>query len=97
MIGAPRHARTSSAYPRPRFYDVRVTFQAYLDNIHAKTGLWPEDFLAAGRASGLVTFDVKVGDLVAWLKSDYELGHGHAMAVVQAFRTMGAIAPAPQR
>ncbi len=70
-----------------------MTFQAYLDNIHAKTGMWPEDFARAGQAKGILGPDVKVMQLVDWLKTDYGLGHGHAMAVVQAFRNSGVIAP----
>ena len=64
-----------------------MTFQAYLDNIEQKTGKTPEDFIklakkksfsdSAGLADG-----VKVGDVVAWLKADFDLGHGHAMAIV---------------
>lgn len=72
-----------------------MTFQAYIDNIHAKTGLWPDDFLRVATEKGLITPDVKVMQLVDWLKTDYGLGHGHAMAIVQAFRNAGAI-PQPQ-
>ena len=74
-----------------------MSFQAYLDNIHAQTGLWPDDFLAAAREKGLLSPDVKVMALVSWLGTDYGLGRGHAMAIVQAFRNAGAIAPAPPR
>lgn len=56
-----------------------MTFQAYLDNIKAKTGKTPEDFRAEARERGIV----KYGDLMAWLKSDYGLGHGHANAIAQ--------------
>jgi hypothetical protein len=72
-----------------------MTFQAYIDNVHAKTGLWPDDFAAAARAKDLLRPDVKVTALVEWLTADYDLGRGHAMAIVQAFRNDGLIAPAP--
>lgn len=71
-----------------------MTFQAYLDSIHEKTGLWPDDFLAAAKEQGLTEPGVKVTAITDWLKGTYGLGHGHAMAIVQAFRTSGAIAPA---
>ncbi|MEZ5500557.1 MAG: DUF4287 domain-containing protein [Steroidobacteraceae bacterium] len=64
-----------------------MTFQAYLDNIQAKTGLSPNDFrrLAAKRgfvgSNGLVE-GIKVSDIVNWLANDYRLGRGHAMAIV---------------
>ncbi|MGJ7901228.1 DUF4287 domain-containing protein [Lysobacter sp. 1R34A] len=64
-----------------------MSFQAYLDNIQAKTGKTPAQFrtLAAGKgfadAKGLRP-GVKAGQIIAWLKQDFELGHGHAMALV---------------
>ncbi|MGH8263849.1 MAG: DUF4287 domain-containing protein, partial [Steroidobacteraceae bacterium] len=64
-----------------------MTFQAYLDNIEAKTGQGPADFknLAMKKgylSNGKLRSDLKVGDVVAWLKRDFQLGHGHAMAIV---------------
>ena len=59
-----------------------MTKQAYLDTIKAKTGLGPADFLAAATAKGLLGPDVKTATIVAWLKADYGLGQGHAMALV---------------
>ncbi|WP_200915947.1 DUF4287 domain-containing protein [Jeongeupia sp. HS-3] len=63
-----------------------MSFQTYLDNIRAKTGQSPDDFrrLATERGllvNGALAPAVKAGDIVAWLKADYELGHGHAMAI----------------
>ena len=64
-----------------------MSFQAYLDNIQTKTGKSPDDFrkLAAKRGlteGGKLKADVKAGVIVAWLKEEYGLGHGHAMAIV---------------
>jgi len=61
-----------------------VSFQAYLDNIEAKTGKGPEDFKKLATKKGFLKngeLTVKAGDIVAWLKKDFELGHGHAMAI----------------
>ena len=66
-----------------------MTFQAYLDNIQAKTGKTPADFHAAARKAGLLVPGVKAGQIVAWLKADYGLGHGHAMAVFAVFKNEG--------
>lgn len=74
-----------------------MSFQAYIDNIHAKTGKTPEDFLKAAKAKGMVGPDVKVMQIVDWLKKDYGLGHGHAMAIVLTFRNAGAIPPPPAK
>lgn len=52
-------------------------FQSYLENIKAKTGKTPEDFRALAQKKGLT----KHGEIIAWLKQDFELGHGHANAV----------------
>ena len=54
-----------------------MSFQAYLDNIKAKTGKTPEDFQALANKKGLVTS----GEIVAWLKEEFKLGHGHARAI----------------
>jgi hypothetical protein len=64
-----------------------MSFQAYLDNIETKTGKSPDDFkrLAAKKGfteNGTLRTGVKAGEIVAWLKEDFELGFGHAMAIV---------------
>jgi len=63
-----------------------MSFQAYLDNIQTKTGKSPDDFRAMADAKGFaqngrLREGVKAGEIVAWLKSDFALGHGHAMAI----------------
>jgi hypothetical protein len=55
-----------------------MSFQAYLDNIQAKTGKTADDFKAMAAEKGLT----KTAEIMAWLKSDFGLGHGHAMAIV---------------
>jgi len=68
-----------------------MSFQAYLDNIQAKTGKSPSDFrqLAEQKGflkSGKLATGVKAGEIVQWLKDDYALGHGHAMALFALFK-----------
>jgi len=55
-----------------------MSFQAYLDNIKAKTGKTGGDFKAIAAEKGLT----KTKEIVEWLKTDFGLGHGHAMAIV---------------
>lgn len=57
-----------------------MSFQAYLDTIKSRTGLGPDEFRALAAEKDLM--DAKAGAIIAWLKQDYGLGHGHAMAVV---------------
>lgn len=64
-----------------------MSFQAYLDNIQAKTGRSPGDFRDYAAAKGWtdaagLRADVKAGAIVADLKTTFGLGHGHAMAIV---------------
>lgn len=68
-----------------------MSFQAYIDTIYAKTGKAPDDFLKDAKTQGMVGPDVKVMQIVEWLKKEYGLGHGHAMAIVLTFRNAGAI------
>jgi hypothetical protein len=64
-----------------------MSFQAYLDTIEAKTGKSPADLraMAATRGwtwEGRLAPEVKPMTIVAALKQELGLGHGHAMAVV---------------
>jgi hypothetical protein len=64
-----------------------VSFQAYLDNIQARTGKTPAQFRQWGIARGFAASQglaegVKAGAVVAALKDEFSLGHGHAMAIV---------------
>jgi hypothetical protein len=64
-----------------------MSFQAYLDNIEAKTGKTPDQFRQWGIDRGFSTGQglangVKAGAIVAALKDEFGLGHGHAMAIV---------------
>ena len=63
-----------------------MSMQAYLDNIHAKTGKTPDEFVALARAEGLLEPGVKPAQIVAWLKQEHGLGHGHAMAIVATIK-----------
>ncbi|UBU18468.1 DUF4287 domain-containing protein [Nonomuraea gerenzanensis] len=63
-----------------------MSFQAYLDNIEDKTGLTPRQFIALAKERGFDDPSVKAGVVVDWLKQDYELGRGHAMALVHVIK-----------
>ena len=63
-----------------------MSFQAYLDNIQAKTGKSPAEFKAMAIEKGFATATgiapaVKATQITDWLKADFGLGHGHAMAI----------------
>ena len=62
-----------------------MSFQAYIDNIKAKTGKTPEDFRRLAENKGLLKPGVKAMEIVNWLKRDNGLGHGHAMAIYATF------------
>jgi hypothetical protein len=66
-----------------------VSFQAYLDNIKSKTGKTPEQFKTAAAKAGVYAPDMKASTLVAWLKKEYDLGHGHSMALWAVFKHKG--------
>jgi hypothetical protein len=63
-----------------------MSFQAYIDNIQAKTGKGPDDFKKLAEEKGFVQGGkiapgVKATEITNWLKQDFELGHCHAMAI----------------
>ncbi|MGA7160896.1 MAG: DUF4287 domain-containing protein [Bacteroidota bacterium] len=59
-----------------------MSFQAYLDNIKIKTGKTADDFKTLAAKKGYLKPGVKTGEIVKWLKDEFGLGHGHAMAIV---------------
>lgn len=59
-----------------------MSFQAYLDNIEEKTGKTPNDFIALAKEKGFDAPGTKAGVIIDWLKNDFGLGRGHAMAIV---------------
>lgn len=63
-----------------------MSFQAYLDTIEKKTGLTPRQLVELAKAKGLDAPGVKAGDILAWLKADYDLGRGHGMALVHVIQ-----------
>ncbi len=68
-----------------------MSFQAYIDNIKSKTGKTPADFkkLAEEKnfiVDGKLNPKVKSTEITNWLKEDFELGHGHAMAIYATFK-----------
>ncbi|GAA0461214.1 hypothetical protein Ade02nite_15680 [Paractinoplanes deccanensis] len=63
-----------------------MSFQAYLDTIETKTGLTPRQLVDRAGERGLDQPGVKAGEIIAWLKDDYGLGRGHAMALVHVIK-----------
>jgi hypothetical protein len=63
-----------------------MSFQAYLDNIEEKTGKTPNEFIAMAKEKGYDAPETKAGTIVEWLKEDFGLGRGHAMALVHVIK-----------
>ncbi len=62
-----------------------MSFQAYLDNIETKSGKTPNEYIELAKAKGF-SKDTNAGEIATWLKQDYQLGHGHAMALVHVIK-----------
>ncbi|NPD05111.1 DUF4287 domain-containing protein [Nocardioides sp. zg-1308] len=56
-------------------------FQTYLDNAERQTGITPRRFLELATEKGLD--GAKAADVITWLKTDHDLGHGHAANLAQ--------------
>ena len=68
-----------------------MSFQAYLDNIQAKTGKSPDDLKALAEQKGFLRNGKLIDGVTAtqvrkWLMTELELGHGHAMAIWALFK-----------
>lgn len=67
-----------------------MTFQAYLDNIQKQTGVTPDQWVDLAKAKGFGP-GTKATPVTDWLKADYKLGHGHAMAIVKLLKDRGVL------
>ncbi|MCP8882668.1 DUF4287 domain-containing protein [Devosia sp. XJ19-1] len=68
-----------------------MTFAAYLTNIEKQTGVSPDEFVRLARARGLTAPGTRATAITDWLKSEYGLGHGHAMAIVKLLKDRGVL------
>ena len=59
----------------------------FIPNIEKKTGKTTKDFVALAIAKGLGEPSVKPSVRMNWLKEEFGLGHGHAMAMAHAIKT----------
>lgn len=67
-----------------------MSFQTYIDNIKKKTGKTPDDFKKLAEKKGFmkggkIAPAIKATEITNWLKEEFELGHGHAMAIYATF------------
>ncbi len=68
-----------------------MSFQAYLDNIKAKTGKTPDDFKKLAEEKGFMVDGklnptTKATEITNWLKEEFDLGPGHGMAIFASFK-----------
>jgi hypothetical protein len=63
-----------------------MSFQAYLDSIEEKTGKTPREFIELAKSKGFDNPKTKAGEILAWLKDEYDLGRGHGMAIVHIIK-----------
>ena len=63
-----------------------MSFQAYLDKVEQLTGKTPEALVNEAELKGFNDSSIKAGVIVEWLKADYGLGRGHAMALVHVIK-----------
>lgn len=66
-----------------------MTFEAYMNTIRAKTGKGPQEFFDDAVKAGVLRPDTRATEFVTWIKGFAGLGHGHAMAVWEAFKRNG--------
>ena len=69
----------------------KISLEKYFENIKIKTGKTPADFkkIAITKGyfeNGLLKASVKAGEVIAWLKKEFDLGHGHSLAIYHTFK-----------
>jgi hypothetical protein len=66
-----------------------MTFEAYITAVKTKTGRTPEQLKSDAAKAGVYSVDMKAAEMVAWLKKEHGLGHGHSMAVWAVWKDRG--------
>lgn len=69
----------------------QINLTAYYATIKKKTGKTPEDFKALAITkgyfeNGILKPGIKAAEVIAWLKADFGLGHGHSLAIYHSFK-----------
>jgi hypothetical protein len=69
----------------------QINLTAYYATIKKKTGKTPADFKALAIAkgyfdNGILKPTVKAAEVIAWLKTDFGLGHGHGLAIYHSLK-----------
>lgn len=68
-----------------------MSYQAYLDAIEKRTGRTPQQLLDQAESRGYGP-GTTAADFVTWLKDEYDIGRGHAMALYGVLKN-GPTAP----
>lgn len=63
-----------------------MSFQAYLDAIENKTGKTPKQLVDLAKKKGFDKPEIKAAVIIEWLKEDFDLGRGHAMALINVIK-----------
>lgn len=67
-----------------------MSFEARRDNTGTRTGIGPAEFERLARARGYSPA-TKATEVTDWLKAEYGLGRGHAMAIVRLLKERGVL------
>ena len=70
-----------------------MSFEAYLRSIKERTGKSPMELRDLAIAAGVFKPTMRATELIAWLKQEFQLGHGHSMAVWAVFKSKGWVQP----
>ena len=68
-----------------------MSFAAYLTNIEKQTGVSPDEFIRLATEKGFTKAGTRATEITDWLKADYKLGHGHAMAIYKLLKDRGGL------
>ncbi|MDQ2751782.1 MAG: DUF4287 domain-containing protein [Bacteroidota bacterium] len=68
-----------------------IPLDKYFENIKKKTGKTPADFKKIAIAkgyfdNGVLKPTVKAKEVIDWLKNDFDLGHGHSLAIYHSLK-----------
>lgn len=70
---------------------IKIPVHKFIENIKIKTGKSTEDFRRIAITKGFfedgkLKPTIKAGEVIAWLKKDFDLGYGHSLAIYHTLK-----------
>jgi DNA-binding MarR family transcriptional regulator len=86
LRGPSQETAATNLGHRKRRGETKVARENYLEVIYQKTGKTLEELVKLAKTAGHDGSDVRPGTVIAWIRAEFGLGDGHAMALTHAIK-----------